>query len=219
MTLTLPRRRFFVTAGLGAAGALTVPAAFVSAQAPTRDAAVMHHVGKELARLYKLRRRQNLQPEHFQTIAGNLRLLAMVFPDVRAEARKPKRRSHDHGMRARQIEEVRKHLGIDISNEPEPAPLSDAEESRLRAQLAAEGLGPTLLRMADAAEARADQMARAGGGIPFRNVQSNPWCTLVPAVRVANIVVCGTIFSGTGLPGTVACYVSQLVYLIWDWSC
>jgi cytochrome c556 len=83
MTTTLPRRRFFVTAGLGAAGALTVPAAFVSSQTPLRDEAVMQHIGKELARLSRLQRSRNLHAEHYETIAANLRLLAMVYPDVR----------------------------------------------------------------------------------------------------------------------------------------
>jgi hypothetical protein len=65
---------------------------------------------------------------------------------------------------------VRKHFGIDISGEPGPA-LSAADEATARAQLAAEGFGPTLLRMADAAEAKAGQMARSGVQAPFRNAQ------------------------------------------------
>jgi hypothetical protein len=73
--------------------------------------------------------------------------------------------------------------------------------------------------MADAAESRAAQMARTGTDAPFRHVQSNPWCTLVPAVRVATTIMCGSIFAGAGTAGTVACYVSQLVYLTWDWAC
>lgn len=221
MTMTLPRRRFFVTAGLGAAGALTLPLAPMGAapQAPSRDGAVLHHVGREMARLYTTMKTRPLYAEHYETLAANLRLMAMVFPDIRAEARKP-RRAHDHGGHARRVEEVRKHLGIDLSQEPEPAPLSPAEDARVRALLAKEGLGPTLLRMAEAAEAKAAQVARAGQGQPFRNAQFGQWCTLQPAVELATTLVCSSYaLSFGGAQAVTACYVAQVVITIWRWVC
>ncbi len=50
MTMTLPRRRFFVTAGLGAAGTLALPLSPIGAAplAPSRDDAVLHHAGREM---------------------------------------------------------------------------------------------------------------------------------------------------------------------------
>ncbi|MGE0392238.1 MAG: hypothetical protein AB7I25_00375 [Vicinamibacterales bacterium] len=221
MTLTLPRRRFFVTAGLGAAGALTVPAAFVSSQTPTRDEAVMHHVGKELARLYRLHRRQNLFAEHYETFAANLRLLAVVHPDLRGAARKP-RKPHDHRMRARQAEEVRQAFGIDISNEPEPAALSAKDEARVREQLGREGIGPTLLRMADAAEAKAARMARSGNAPPFRNAQLewNLACRFEPEIQLASQIICDVASTGVGgAQAQVACRVSVIVVYLWRWLC
>ena len=221
MTMTLPRRRFFVTAGLGAAGALALPLSPLGAapQAPSRDDAVLHHVGREMARLYKTMKARPLYAEHYETLAANLRLMAMVYPDIRAEARKP-RRAHDHGGHARRVEEVRKHLGIDISGEPEPAPPSAAEEARLRTQLAKEGLGPTLLRMADAAEAKAMQVARMGAAPEFRNAQFGQWCTLTPAVELAYTIVCSSYAASLGgAQALAACYVSQVVVILWRWVC
>lgn len=220
MTLTLPRRRFFVTAGLGAAGALTVPAAFVSGQTLSREDAVMDHVGKELARLYKLQRRRNLHAEHFETVAANLRLLAMLYPDIRAHVRKP-RTPHDHRMRARKLEDVRRAFGVDISNEPEPAVLSAADEARVRGLLAREGLGPTLLKMADAAEARAARMARTPDARPFKNAQwSGLFCNFQPEIEVASQVICDLSYAGVGGPQVVvACRVSMIVVVVWRWIC
>ena len=147
MTMTLPRRQFFVTASLGAAGTLAGPLARLTLAQPAQsmDESVLRHVGKEMARLYKVTRLQTMYAEHYETLAANLRLLALAFPDIRAAARKPPP-PHDHRAHARRVEEVRKHLGIDISGEPEPAPLTAAAEARLRTQLAKEGIGPTLLR-------------------------------------------------------------------------
>jgi hypothetical protein len=220
MTTTVPRRRFFVTAGLGAAGALTVPAAFLSGQTPSRDDAVMHHVGKELARLYKLQRRRNLHAEHYESVAANLRLLAMLYPDIRAEARKP-RKPHDHRRRAREAEEVRKAFGVDISTEPEPAPLTAAEEARVRGLLSREGLGPTLLKMADAAEAKAARMARTPDARPFRNAQwSGLFCNFQPEIEVASQVICDLSYAGIGgAQVVVACRVSMIVVVVWRWIC
>ena len=221
MTMTLPRRRFFVTAGLGAAGALAPSLAPLGAaqQAPSRDDAVLQHVGREMARLYTLTRSQPLYAEHYLTLAANLRLLAMVYPDIRQAARTP-RPVHDHTAHARRVEEVRKHLGIDISGEPEPAPLSGVEDARVRAQLAKEGFGPTLLRMADAAETRAAQVARNGGAVPYRHVQSGLWCTLQPAVQTASYLVCTSYAASIGgAQALTACYVSQVVVIIWQWFC
>ena len=221
MTMTLPRRRFFVTAGLGAAGALALPLSPLGAapQAPSQDNAVLHHAGREMARLYKTMKGRPLYAEHYETLAANLRLMAMVFPDIRTEARKP-RRAHDHGGHARRVEEVRKHLGIDISQEPEPAPLQAAEDARVRAQLAAEGLGPTLLRMAAAAEAKAAQVAQNGQAPQFRDAQFGQWCTLTPAVEVAATLVCSSfVVSWGGAQAITACYVAQVVITIWRWVC
>lgn len=221
MTLTLPRRRFFVTAGLGAAGALTLPTAFVSSQAPSRDEAVMHHVGRELARLYVVHRRQNFFAEHYETFAANLRLLAMVHPDLRSAARKP-RKPHDHRLRARQVEEVRKAFGIDISDEPEPAPLPPADDARVRERLGREGIAPTLLRMADAAEAKAARVARSGTGSPFRNAQLewNLACRFEPEIQLASTIICDAAMIGAGgAPVQVACRVSQIVVVLWRWFC
>ncbi|MEQ1896297.1 MAG: hypothetical protein ABL971_02785 [Vicinamibacterales bacterium] len=221
MTMTLPRRQFFVTAGLGAAGTLAGPLAQLTLAQPaqTLDESVLRHVGKELARLYTVTRSQPMYAEHYQTLAANLRLLALSFPDIRAAARRP-RPLHDHGAHARRVEEVRKHLGIDISGEPEPAPLTAAEEARLRTQLAKEGLGPTLLRMADAAQARATQVAKMGGAPQFRNAQSGQWCTLQPAVEVAVTVVCSSYAALLdGAQAAVACAVAQIVIIIWRWVC
>lgn len=218
MTTHLPRRRFFVTAGLGAAGALAVPAGFAAAQAPSRDDAVMHHVGKELARLYKLQRQRNLQAEHYQTVAANLRLLAMLYPDLRPEARKP-RRPHDHRLRARNLDAVRREFGIDISGEPEPAPRSPAEEARVRELLAREGLAPTLLRMADVAEARAARMASNPDAQRFRNAQGL-FCNFQPEVEVASQIVCDLASIGAGgAQVVVACRVSLVVVVLWRWIC
>jgi len=221
MTLTLPRRRFFVTAGLGAAGALTVPAAFVSSQTPSRDDVVLHHVGRELARLYKVHRRQNLFAEHYETFAANLRLLAIVYPDLRSAAHKP-RKPHDHRRRAREVDEVRKAFGVDISGEPEPAPLSAADDARVRARLGREGLGPTLLRMAEAAEAKAARVARSGSAAPFRNVQLE-WgmgCRFEPEIQLASVIICDLASAGVGgAPAQVACRVSQIVVVLWRWFC
>lgn len=219
MTLTLPRRRFFVTAGLGAAGALTVPAALVSGQTPSREDAVLHHVGKELARLYTLQRRQNLHAEHYETVAANLRLLAMLYPDIRADARRP-RKPHDHRERARKLADVRKAFGIDISNEPEPATPSATEDARVRGLLAREGLGPTLLRMADAAEAKAARMARNPDARPFRNAQSGLFCLFQPEIEVASQIICDLSTAGIGGPQVVvACRVSMVVVVVWRWLC
>lgn len=221
MTMTLPRRHFIVTAGLGAAGTLAGPLTQLTGAQPaqTMDESVLRHVGKEMARLYKVTKSQPMYAEHFQALAANLRLLALAFPDVRAAARKP-RPPHDHGAHARRVEEVRKHLGIDISGEPEPAPPSAAEEVRVRALLAKEGIGPTLLRMADAAEARAAQVAKMGGAPQFRNAQFGQWCTLQPALEMAYTLVCSSYaFSFGGAQAAVACYVSQVVVIIWRWNC
>jgi len=218
MTTHLPRRRFFVTGGLGAAGTLAVPAAFAATQAPSRDDAVMQHVGKELSRLYKLQGQQNLQAEDYQTVAANLRLLAMGYPDLRAEARKP-RKPHDHRMRARNLEGARKAFGIDLSGEPESAARSAAEEARVRDLLAREGLGPTLLRMADAADARAARMARNPDAQRFRNAQGL-FCLFQPEVEVASQIVCDLANIGVGgAPIVVACRVSLVVVVLWKWIC
>lgn len=221
MTMTLPRRQFFVTASLGAAGTLAGPLARLTLAQPAQsmDESVLRHVGKEMARLYKVTRSQTMYAEHYETLAANLRLLALAFPDIRAAARKPPP-PHDHRAHARRVEEVRKHLGIDISGEPEPAPLTAAAEARLRTQLAKEGIGPTLLRMADAAEARASQMARTGGSPQFKSAQFGQWCTLTPAVELAYTIVCSSYAASLGgAQALVACYVSQVVVIIWRWAC
>lgn len=220
MTMTLPRRRFFVTAGLGAAGALALPLTPLGAaqQAPSRDDAVLHHVGREMARLYTVTRSQPMYAEHYLTLAANLRLLAMVFPDIRAAARRPL--VHDHAAHGRRVEEVRRHFGLDISGEPEIAPLSGPDEARVRAKLAKEGLAPTLNQMADLAEARAAQVARSGGVPQLRHVQSGLWCTLQPAVEFAVQVVCANFVLGAGgVQGQVACAVAQMTIIVWRWVC
>lgn len=221
MEITVPRRRFFVTAGLGAAGAMTLPLSRLAAQRqpPSRDDAVMDHVGREFALLYMAAKRGPLYAEHYQSIAANLRLMAMVYPDVRAAAKKS-RGPHRHDRRARDVEEVRKHFGIDISGEPEPAPLTAADEAKARAQLAAEGLGPTLLRMADAAAAKASQVARVSDAGRFRSAQWYLMCTYQPVAQVASVVICEVAQQGAGgAPVQIACRVSQVVVVLWSLVC
>ena len=220
MTMTLPRRRFFVTAGLGAAGALAPSLAPLGAaqQAPSRDDAVLQHVGREMARLYRVTRSQPLYAEHYLTLAANLRLLAMVFPDIRAAARRPL--VHDHAAHGRRVEEVRRHFGLDISGEPDSAPLSGPDEARVRGKLAQEGLAPTLNQMADLAEARAAQVARSGGAAQFRHVQSGLWCTFQPAVEFAVQIVCANfVLSAGGVQAQVACAVAEMTVIVWRWVC
>lgn len=221
MTMTLPRRRFFVTAGLGAAGALAVPLSPLGAarETPSRDDAVLDHVGHEMARLYSLSRRQNLFAEHYQTMAANLRLLAMVYPDIRAGARKPGR-PHDHGRRVREVEEVRKAFGIDISNEPEPAALPKADEARVRERFGREGAGPTLLKMAEAADAKAAQMARSSSGPALKHAQWYLLCNYQQEIQLASQIICDVSYAGVGgAQVAVACRVSQVVVVLWRLVC
>lgn len=90
----------------------------------------------------------------------------------------------------------------------------------MRAQLATEGLGPTLLRMAADAEAKAAQVAQNGQAPQYRDAQFGQWCTLTLALEVASMIVCST-FAGNlgGMQALVACYVSQVVVIIWRWVC
>ncbi len=145
----------------------------------------------------------------------------MTYPDVRAQARKP-RKPHDHRARARQVDEVQRMFGIDLSNEPEPAPLSAADDARVRERIGREGVGPTLLRMADAAEAKAARMARSGNAAPFRHAQLE-WgmgCRFEQEIQIASTVICELAAAGIGgAQAQAACSVSQLVVVLLRWIC
>lgn len=213
-------RRLFMGSVAGAGAGLALP--LVTIAEPRQEAdPVLMHVGREMARLYKQQRSGRFFAEHYASLASNLRLMALVFPDIRALAtRKPSRHHDTPAEHLKRAEEVRRQFGIDISGEPMPAPLSAAEEAKARAQLALEGLGPTLVKMAELADARGRDRARNGNAPHVHRVQYNPYCVYMPVLKMVATLVCIPVAAllNPALYMTV-CSVAMVTQMVWEWVC
>src|SRR5213593_4067128 len=85
-------RRLFMGSVAGAGLALPL----VTIAEPRQEAdPVLMHVGREMARLYTQQRSGRFFAEHSASLASNLRLMALVFPDIRALATRKPSRHHD----------------------------------------------------------------------------------------------------------------------------
>ncbi len=226
MPPTIHRRRFLTTAGLATGGAIALPfAPHLSAQKagdPVNPALIL--AGKEFARLYKHGKSgRPLYSEHFQSAAANFRLFAATLSDdLVKQAARDRRPIDHHAMHLRRRAETKRLLGVDIDEPEMPVPSPD-EQARIRAQIAKEGLAPTLLRIADMFDARAAQVARNGGRGNLQNVQDqNPWCTLVPSYTMAMSILCNPIIgliAGANVTLGVSCVVAWTGSLILQWVC
>jgi hypothetical protein len=217
-------RRLFLGNVAGAGAGLALPLVTIAQSRQKEADPVLVHVGREMARLYKQQRSGPFFAEHYASLAASLRLMALVFPDIRELARRrPRRPVDDHAEHMKRADEVRKHFGIDISREASLPTISAADEARMRRQLAFEGLAPTLLKMADLAEARGREMARNGKAPQIQRVQeASPWCPYFPVLVTVQELVCLPVW--TVIPGGQAtwisvCSVAIVTRVVWQWFC
>ena len=217
--MVITRRRVVAATGVVLGASLVPLSRIVDAQRAQRaDDAVLDHVGREFARLYRIAKSQPVRAEHLQSAAANFRLMAVAFPDqlVKTAAARGPLESQDHTQHERQIQEVRKRFGMDISAEAPPPPNPDRRA--VAARLAREGLAPTLLQIAASLETRAEQLAvRDGVPTPFRLVQ-NPYCVYLPAANTAMDILCAAAF-WLGPQGAVSCAVATASYWTYFYLC
>ena len=213
MQQTPPRRRFFVTAGLLTGGAMSLPLSpLLGAQRaqPAPDA-LLGHVGRESARLYKQLKTGRFRSEHLRSLASNLRLFALV-PGLDEESRALAWRAHNQhdDTTPRRNAELRKRLGIDTSDEP---PLQVTEAARV--QIAREGLTRTLRTLAVQLDAEAENLAKRGDPpLNFRQVQGQfGWCGMLMVLETVAAGAC--IFGG---PANAVCVSATASYFALKWA-
>lgn len=193
------------------------------------DTRLLEHVGREFTRLYKaVKRDGRFRSADLQASAINHRLMALTFPDIRAAAADALAKGGippaDHAKHQRQIDEVKRFFGVDVSKELAiigPSMSQPAAARAALAQLAREGLGPTLLKMADALEAQAQLMAvrERDGRDRVELVQASaPYCVLYPQLEQAMEITCVAAY-WLGIPGAVSCAVALVWKLTWYYIC
>lgn len=217
----ITRRQVIAATGVVAGASMVPLSKIVDAQRPPRsDEAVLDHVGREFARLYKIAKTGAVRSEHLQSAAANFRLMAVTFPNdlvKAAAARGDSVQPQDHALHARQVQEVRRRFGLDISNEAMPVPAGDRRATLAR--LSREGLAPTLLQIAASLEDRAAQIARReGAATPFQLAQFNPYCSYLSASNAAMDIMCAAAF-WLGPQGAVSCAVATVSFWSYYYLC
>jgi len=232
MSTTIARRTLFTVGGVALIGAAARPLlpAVHAQRRQTPDDPVVDHIGREFARLHRAAKGGVFRPEHLQSVAGNLRLLAVaVGPTldslVKDALARPDFEQHRHHLDPSRVRgEVRRRFGMDVSDEAPPSPLQPEVERQTRARLRREGLSPSLLAMAMQLERQASRLALLGpqgagqGGGP-RPVQIGD-CSLLNAMSQAYSALCTYAMYGGPYQGqfAIGCAVGYAAWTAAWWA-